>query len=938
MRSVSWILFLPVFSLSAGVGCNEETGNPGGAGGATTTSTAGAGGGPSPDDYLLAPKSCAYTCPHTDDCAELTGPYVCPALGDWKEIGHVEACPSWDGSYPAATEGKCVATAPSGAALLRPGVDQVDPKMYLLPDGRRTKPAGAVWAFDEPDLLGGNTSALAAVPGTPYVLTVDTGPDDHAVRAVDTSKIDSGSSPVTAFVEFNPPSWLAPSIIFVPPGRAYVATAFGSVQALTFDPATGALAKEDAESLILPAEDPPWYASGVAASPDGKRLVVSSVNQKDVLVYDIDPASPTYKSMLGSVTIGAREMFGVYIDPLDVAGTRAYVPLWAGRKVAEIDLTDPAMPVLARTFDTDQNPQSITFLDATWLAVANDFGETISLVDRVSGEVKSVPIDFSPDAGGLDVSGVAFDAAASRLYAVLSGTNAIAAYNVDLAVSPPSLTLAGRLPTGWWPSGLVVHPDGALTITNLRGRPIGIYEQEEKYGGPDTISGHKMMRGSVQHVPPPGDPELVAGEAAVDLAVAVSDYDGYPQVDCPPGTMDFPVPPTNTMGPSKAIDRIIFIVRENKTFDAVFGDLPGVAGDPKYTLKETSADMDKVWPNLRTLAQTFTNADSFYNVAVQSTQGHQWATYGRTTDFCERTWSADARPIPLCGIGDAGRPDSGSLFDWVQAAGVRYDVLGEIVGGPLKLPSDYNPIDISYPGGPYQSISYPDNEKACHTAARMRVACNLGQLTFMTLPNDHTVGLDPTNPTPETMCAVNDEATGMVIDALSHSPYWASSLVVITEDDPQQGGDHIDYHRTPLVLISPWVKRGYVTSTHIDMASLYKLFAHILGLPYPSVQIAKAGLPLDAFTSTPDFTPYEYLPRKWPIACGGMASKVEQRITRSWDFSYVDAQEGLGEQVARWMRGKQFEVMPPEVEAEVKIREERQAAGLPPPPEDDDDD
>jgi DNA-binding beta-propeller fold protein YncE len=779
------------------------------------------------------------------------------------------------------------------------------------------------------------------VPGTPYVLTVDTGPDDHAVRAVDTSKIGGGTSPVTGAVKFSPPSWLNSGIAFVPPGRAYVATAFGVVQALSFDGATGALAKDDAASLVLPAQpdgEAPWYASGVAASPDGKRLVVSSVNEKEVVVFDIDPGSPGYKSLIGSVDIGARDTFGVYIDPLDAAGTRAYVPLWAGRKVVEIDLTNPAAPAVSRTFETDQNPQGIAFLDGQWLAVANDLGETISLVDRVSGEVKLVPVDFSPDAGGLDVSQVAFDPAASRLYALLSSINAVAAYDVDLAASPPAVTLAGRLPTGWWPSGVVVHPDGALTITHLRGRPIGVYEEEEKFGGPGNVAGHKFMRGSVQHVPAPGAPELAAGEVEVDLAVAVAEYDGYPEVQCPTGTMDFPVPPTNTMGPSKAIDRIIFIVRENKTFDAVFGDMPGVAGDPKYTLKATSADMDLVWTNLRDLARTFTNADNFYNVAVQSTQGHQWATYGRTTDFCERTWSADARPLPLCGVGEAGRPDAGSLFDWVQKAQIRYDVLGEIVGGPLTLPADYNPIDIQYPGGPFQNIPYPDNEKACHTAARMRVACDLGRLTFMTLPNDHTVGVDPGSPTPETMCAVNDEATGMVVDAISHSPFWKSSLVVITEDDPQQGGDHIDYHRTPLVLISPWVKRGYVTSTHIDMASLYKLFAHVLGLPYPSVQIARAGLPLDAFTSTPDYTPFEYTPRKWPLACGGAASKIELRVTRSWDFSYVDAQEGLGEQVARWMRGRQLEEMPPELEAQVKIREERKAAGLPPPPEDEDGD
>jgi hypothetical protein len=188
------------------------------------------------------------------------------------------------------------------------------------------------------------------------------------------------------------------------------------------------------------------------------------------------------------------------------------------------------------------------------------------------------------------------------------------------------------------------------------------------------------------------------------------------------------------------------------------------------------------------------------------------------------------------------------------------------------------------------------------------------------------------------MCAINDEATGMVIDGLSHSPWWPSSLVIITEDDPQQGGDHVDYHRTPLVMVSPWVKRQYVSKTHIDIASLYKLFAHLLGQPYPSVQVARAGLPLDAFTSTPDYTPYDYQPHKWPIACGAAASHAEARLTRSWDFSVADAQEGLGEQVARWMRGSQLKELPAALEAQVKAREERKAAGLAPLVEDDDDD
>jgi DNA-binding beta-propeller fold protein YncE len=940
MRRLCLFATLPLLLLAACGGNNNSSTGTGGTGG-STTGTAGSGGSTlDPDEFLQAPKSCSYTCPDPMGCPEKAGtPYACPAMGKWDALPHLDTCAKYDGTTPAVTPGKCTATAPAAAALRRPGQDAQDPKTYFLPDGRSTRPAGATWAFDEQDITGGTTSAIVAVPGTPYVLALDTGPDDHAVRAIDTTKIDGGASPVTGVVKFSPPKWLNSGIAFVPPGRVYAATAFGVVQALAFDPKTGALSQDDANSLTLPT-DPQhtWYASGVAASPDGKRLVVSAVNETDVVVFDIDPASPTYKQQIGSVDTGQRDTFGAYFDPADAAGTRAYVTVWGGRKVLEIALDDPKQPKVSRTFATDQNPQGVAFLDAQWMAVANDLGETISLVDRVSGEVKSVTVEFAPALHGLDVSGLAFDAKASRLYALLSSLNAIAAYDVDLKAKPPALTPAGRLPTGWWPSGAVVEPDGSLDVINLRGRPIGTFDQADHFGGPDSPSGHHLLRGSIQRIPAPSAADLTAGTKDVDTALTVGDSPGYPQVQCPAGADDFPVPATNTMGPSKAIQRIVFIVRENKTFDSVLGDLKGVEGNPAFTLKETSADMDKVWPNFRTLARTFTVSDNFYNVAVQSTQGHQWTTYGRTTDFCERTWSADARPVPLCGVGEVGRPDQGSLFDWLQDNKVQYDILGEIVGTPKQMPADYSPIDGKYPGGPFQNITYPDVEKACHFAGRTRVACDLHPFTYMTLPNDHTVGLDPKNPTPETMCAVNDEATGMVIDALSHSPDWPGTLVVITEDDPQQGGDHVDYHRTPLVFISPWVKRGYVTQTHLDVASLYKLFAHLMGLPYPSVQVARAGLPLDAFTSTPDYTPYDYQTHKWQLACGGAASHAERRLTASWDFSVADAQDGLGDQVARWMRGKQLETLPPALEAQVKAREERKAMGLPPEVEADDDD
>ena len=258
--------------------------------------------------------------------------------------------------------------------------------------------------------------------------------------------------------------------------------------------------------------------------------------------------------------------------------------------------------------------------------------------------------------------------------------------------------------------------------------------------------------------------------------------------------------------------------------------------------------------------------------------------------------------MPLPGIASYSEPPGGSLFDWLGKNHVDYDILGEADGIPAPLPGDCPRLDSAYPGGIIQSISHPDNEKACYVAARARVFCDFGQVAYLTLPNDHCAGVDPQTPSPETMIAVNDEATGMLVDGLSHAPSWASTLVFVIEDDPQQGGDHVDKHRSPILVMSPWVKRGYVSHTHMDVASIVKIVANVLGVPYPNEIVAKAGLPLDLFTSTPDYAPYTYAQRATPLTCGEDATRDEITATKRWDFSKVDSQPGFDAVITSWLK------------------------------------
>jgi len=587
--------------------------------------------------------------------------------------------------------------------------------------------------------------------------------------------------------------------------------------------------------------------------------------------------------------------------------------MWADKEVVEVDLSTVSAPVVKRKFATGKDPEGIAFLDARWMAVADDLGDSLSVVDRMSGMVTAIPIATEGTAHGHEPSVLAYDSEAKRLYVGLAAMGAISAYAVDLTKTPPSFTPEGSLPTQWWPSGIVVLADGTVAISSLRGEGRGALD------GPYTLEtasdgdAYIGLHGGIQVFAKPSAAELSAGADDVRMNNAVGSMPGSPKVDCPAGVMDFPVPPTNTSGPSSSIDHVFVIVRENKSFDAVFGDMANVNGKAELTLKAASKDMDGVWQNLRTLARTFTFSDNFYTGAEISSLGHVWTTYGRSNEYNERTWAMasygrSARPgdVQNGGVVDVGRPDEGSMFDWLGNTGITYYIMREGVGLPTVYVDGHPPNDLKYPGGFIQNITYPDIEKACYGAARVRVRCDLGQLVYMTLPNDHTIGLSPTNPDPETMCAVNDEATGLIISAISKSPIWKRSLIMITEDDPAQGGDHVDAHRTVFVVISPWVRRGYVSKTHTDVSSMHKIIAHVLGLPYPNIQVENAALPYDMFTSTPDYTPFDYLPRTWPAACGEKSTKMEQALTKEWDVDDVDRSPGLDQQVMRWMRGKQL--------------------------------
>jgi DNA-binding beta-propeller fold protein YncE len=847
------------------------------------------------------PQSCAFEC--GDTCVEPATAFDCPTIKAWDKVPHDDACGKWDGQYPTPVKGLCSAGAPTGESARKAGPFTGG---VVLPDGHRIQPAGRNVVFAEKDLVGGFPMSVMPLGTTHYALVSDGGISDNALRLIDVDALAGKGDPVASYVRFPRPDSLFYGMAFLPPGQILASGGGdGKVYAFDVDTAKGTLARAKGRDLDLGlgVDDLPYFAGAIAATADGTRLLVGPSDHADSLVI-LSLGAADYGKTIGTIALkGTRAVFDIRLDPFDPTGTLFYATDQSQSRLLEID---GKKGVLKRSFALDKNPSQVTFLDATYLVVAETDSDALAVVNRVTGMVEArVPV-FEKDAPhGFSPSGITYDPAAKRLYATLAGVNAVEAYDV-VPGAPPTITPAGRIPTAWWPTGVMVHTDGSLVVVTGKGVGTGADNQQYTWGE-GSITDH--LHGSVQHVPSALLGDLTGSTKVVEAARTLDTLDGTAKITCPAGASDFPIPADNQSGPSTQIKHVILVVRENKTYDAVFGDRADLGdGDPKLIMASTAEQQDAIWKNARSIAKGYTNFDNFYTDAEQSIQGHTWTVYGRTTDFMERTWldiwGRSTRSITTpTSVVDG--PKEGGVFTWFADAGIPMDNMGEIIGGGAP--------DGDYPGLLYAQ-NRPDIDKSCYMGGRIRLRCDLKPFTYALQTNDHTYGGKGGAAAPEVMIAVNDEAIGLLLDALSHSPTWQDSLLIVTEDDPQDGGDHVDLHRSLLFMASPWIKRGYVSHGHYDMASVYRLVAHIFGMPYHNEMMRHAQAPLDAFTSTPDYTPYTYVPRTIKAPCNSESSPYAIKAAE-WDFEDLDDQPGLSGQIMEMMKKSPAErgvsVIPP---------------------------
>ncbi len=823
-------------------------------------------------------KSCAFKC----QCAEPDTQYVCPALRPWNAMEHAPACGSFDGTTtPVVITGKCVASDPKDLAIKKLGVDPATPSRIYIPDGHWIQPAGHEQVLHGADVKSAFLIDLVLVPGTKFAIAVDAGVRDNAIYSVDLDKLAADAPSLVTSLKAT--GQLDYGLAFVAPNHVYASGgADGKVYAYTLDVATGVLSRDDAKNdLDMGLSSQPgkrWYVGGLAPSADGTTMLISSATgEAQARVVDLST------KVAKTIDLGAHanEIYGVFRDPYDPSNKSYWISNLDGPSLLRVD---SSTALVASKLQTGKNPEGIAFLGGTHVAAVFSDDDAIGVYDAVSG--KSVQtLKLASDAfNGAQPGALAYDSTTKRLYATLSGSNAIGVYAFDGSASAP-LTPLGKIPTGWFPSSVRVRADGSLIVITAKGHGTGPAL---------TDNTPELTRGSIALVPSPNAIDLAAMTVTAEDSRKSTAVQGFPTVACNNATYDFPIPSANDGSPSAQVQHIVYVIRENKTFDSVFGDLPKVDGFPAGVM--SPGKMDEYWHNARVIAQAFANFDMYSISAEQSLQGHVWTSMGRTTDWVERTWSATwGRSVrtPKAGLDrQFGSPAEGGLFGWLERNKVPYDNMGEVIG------LGEQGWDPSYPGLVYTQ-AIPDQVKSCYLSARARALCDLKSLSYVVMPNDHTKGTSAGDPTPEIMIAVNDVATGMLLDALSHSPLWPTTLLVVTEDDPQDGQDHIDGHRTPLFMASPWIKRNYVSHTRIDTASLFKLFAHILAKPYLNERVAEAAIPYDAFTSTPNYAAYTYTPLQTKVSCN---PKTAQSWSTPGDFETPDQTPWIKKELAEHMR------------------------------------
>jgi len=595
---------------------------------------------------------------------------------------------------------------------------------------------------------------------------------------------------------------------------------------------------------------------------------------------------------------------------INKAGTIAYVSNWGGRKAVAGDKTAPtglastadqvvvdahgiastgtvsridlATQQHTHTIATGLHPNGLIWDETTQrLYVANNNSDTVTAIDTATNAVaqtlKLKP--FAVEASGIAPTAVAFHN--GKLYVTCGGINAVA------VVDTKTMRQEGLIPTGWYPNSIAVSPDGKhLAVGSLLGAGSGWQND------PKRRFVHSN-RGSVNVVDIPDAAQL----AHYTLAVSENNHLALAGSAVLPVTAKVTTPKAVPAKPGDAssIEHIVYIVKENRTYDQLFGDLGKGNGEPSFVMFG-----EDVTPNQRKLAREFVLLDNFYASGGNSADGHQWLT--QANEVAYTMWPGyQGRSYPFDGTDPIGIAQGGTIWDAALKRGKTVKIYGEYAGRQAEPAAQRIPnLQKWKDGGEFSfnttapiahmnaflAHNYPAYSNAVPDVVRAQIfKKDLAQfekdgkmpnLTILQLPCDHTYGTSPGASTPKAMVADNDLAVGLIVEALSKSKFWPKMAIYIVEDDAQNGVDHVDGHRTVALAIGPFIRRGHVDSTFYSNQSMLKTMEHQLGLPPLALFDLIANDMRASFQDVADLRTYEHVvPQQDLFAANPKASALK---------------------------------------------------------------
>ena len=683
-----------------------------------------------------------------------------------------------------------------------------------------------------------------------------------------------------------------------------------------------------AGQVYLPLDNFQSTPTVLAFSEDGSKLYVALNFDNELGVIDVQS-----QQLVAQIPVG-NAPFGVVID-----GNVAYVSNQGGRRATPNDFTNlsAGTPIVAdpesggpitgtvsvvdlvnqkevQEIAVGLEPTAMVLRDS-YLFVANTNSDTISVIDTRSQQViKTISIQAFPDAPfGSSPNALAFTPD-GKLMVSLGANNALAVYRWDGPASP--VTLLGLIPTGWYPGSMAYEAGRQrIDVANIKG--IGSLGPEGTNGDdPKTNRTGKFDHsylGTASLIPIPNERQL---REYTEQVVENNGWKKHFHSDSA-GSRDAVTPKAipERIGDPSLIKHVVYIIKENRTYDQILGDISRGNGDPTMTQYGAA-----ISPNHHALATRFPLLDNFYDCGVLSADGHQWTNQAFGPDYIEKAFTAFNRSYPYNGGDSLVYAPTGFIWQNALKHGKTFRSYGEYAyqyNGPNNLygnwTSWYNDSQIlegkatgtlHVPLGAFQAQSdvpsldahlnrdYPPFDTEIPDQYRVDIFLadfaqyvqngNLPDLTLLTICCDHTSGISTGFPTPQAQIADNDLALGRIVDAISHSRYWKDTAIFVVEDDSQAGVDHVDGHRAPAFVISPYAKRGVTDSTYYTQVDMVRTIEQILGLPPMNQRDLTASPMRHAFSDSPDLTPYNAIPSNIPLNELTQATASTSKIEKAW--------------------------------------------------------